>query len=283
MKSPRFSIVVPSYNRAPMLPEMVESITAQVGHAIEIVLIDDGSTDDTPAFCARYPDLITYRYQENQGIPGARNTGLQIARGELISLLDSDDLFLPGKLDAEEEAFARFPEADVVYTDSDKWLEGKLIAASWRRDCGMPDLEVPRFQSELAPFWVDRKIAACCGITMKRDVLQRVGLFNTQFPRSEDLEYCYRLSTECQVLLLPGVYSSVRRYDDGSRGHRPVPGASDSPVETRDRMMWHRRAVDSALTGRKLPAAVAERVQRLVERLDHSIADLNRTLGTAAT
>src|SRR6266436_6551207 len=123
MKSPRFSVIVPSYNRARFLPEMVESITAQAGHSVEIVLIDDGSTDETAGFCARYPDLITYRYQANQGIPGARNTGLRIARGELISLLDSDDLFLPGKFDAEEEAFARFPEAEVLSSDSEKWLE----------------------------------------------------------------------------------------------------------------------------------------------------------------
>jgi glycosyltransferase involved in cell wall biosynthesis len=282
MKSPRFSVIVPSYNRARYLPEMVESVTAQAGHSVEIVLIDDGSTDDTAGFCARYPDLITYRYQANQGIPGARNTGLQIARGELISLLDSDDLFLPGKFDAEEEAFARFPEADVLSSDSEKWLEGRKIADSWRRDCGMPDLDAPCFLSEVDPVWVDRKIAACCALTMKREVIQRVGLFNTRFPRSEDLEYCYRLATQCNVLLLPGVYSRVRRFDDGSRGGRPVPGASDSPVETRDRMMWHRRAVDSALTGQDLPELVAERVQRLVRRLDDGLAELNRMLGVAA-
>jgi glycosyltransferase involved in cell wall biosynthesis len=279
MKPPRFSVVVPSYNRVRFLPEMIESITAQRGHSVEIVLIDDGSTDDTAGFCARYPDLILYRYQANQGIPGARNTGLQIARGELISLLDSDDLFLPGKFDAEEEAFARFPEADVLSSDSEKWLEGRKISDSWRRDCGVPDLTAPCFLSEIDPVWVDRKIAACCALTMKRHVIGKVGLFNTRFPRSEDLEYWYRLATQCNVLLLPGVHSRVRRFDDGSRGGRPVPGTSDSPVETRERMMWHRRAVDSALAGRNLPAAVTKRVERLVRQLDDGLAELARVPG----
>ena len=263
MKTPRFSVIVPSYNRARFLPEMIESVRAQNSSSVEIVVIDDGSTDNTAEICARHPDLVTYRYQENMGISAARNAAIRLARGELISFLDSDDMFLPGKFAMEEDAFARFPEAEVVSADSEKWLEGKLVCPSWFQERGVPEIKEPQFLSEHDTVWVDTKICGTSAMTARREVFEKVGLFDLRFHRNEDLELWYRIATQCRVLLLPGTFSRVRRFDDGSRVGRPVPGATQSTIEAYQRMLWHYRAVEVSIAGKKLLRPVAERFERL--------------------
>ncbi|WP_052315752.1 glycosyltransferase family 2 protein [Oscillatoria acuminata] len=100
MNKPFFSVVVPTYNRANLLGDTIESVLAQTFKDFELLVIDDGSTDDTHELINSFCDStnIRYIYQENQGVGAARNTGIKNARGEWITFLDSDDLWLPNHL-----------------------------------------------------------------------------------------------------------------------------------------------------------------------------------------
>lgn len=101
---PTVSVVVPTFNRAGLVVNALESVYAQTYRDYEVIVVDDGSTDDTRHKLQPYMDRIRYIYQDNQGASAARNAGIKVARGEWISTLDSDDMWLPTKLERQFEA-----------------------------------------------------------------------------------------------------------------------------------------------------------------------------------
>jgi glycosyltransferase involved in cell wall biosynthesis len=111
----RVSVVVPAYNRADYLGEALDSALAQDYAAFEVVVVDDGSTDGTPAVLARYGDRIRVHRQANAGQSAAINRGVEMARGDLIALLDSDDAWLPGKLARQVPLLDAAPDAGLLY------------------------------------------------------------------------------------------------------------------------------------------------------------------------
>lgn len=116
-KLPAVSVIIPTYNYAQFIRYAIESILAQTypKELIEIIVVDDGSTDNTREILRKYGDRITYIYQDNRGPTGARNTGLSIAGGEIISFLDADDIWHKERLQRVVNAFLENPEAGTVY------------------------------------------------------------------------------------------------------------------------------------------------------------------------
>ncbi len=166
MNQPLVSVVVPTFNRAYCLERTVNSALSQTHRNVEVILVDDGSTDDTAALVERrYGDdaRVRYLHQSNQGVAVARNTGLAAARGEYVALLDSDDIWYPWKLTVQVAVFERFPEAGMVWTDMEaidaagnvtqpkylrtmygayQWFpHDKLFPASYRLSDIVPQLE----------------------------------------------------------------------------------------------------------------------------------------------
>jgi glycosyltransferase involved in cell wall biosynthesis len=114
----RASVIIPTYNRAVMVCEAIDSVLAQSLPDVEAIVVDDGSTDVTARLLSlRYGDRIRYFHQENRGRSTARNRGIRVARGEYLVFLDSDDRLLPQGLEVQVEVMERFPDADVVYGD----------------------------------------------------------------------------------------------------------------------------------------------------------------------
>src|SRR5829696_2931566 len=111
--APLVSVVVPCYNQARFLGEAIESVLAQSHPLFEVVVVDDGSTDDTSEVAARYPGVRLVR-QENRGLSGARNAGLARSRGEYVVFLDADDRLLPGALEAGVERLGANPQCAFV-------------------------------------------------------------------------------------------------------------------------------------------------------------------------
>ncbi|HUA90627.1 MAG TPA: glycosyltransferase [Steroidobacteraceae bacterium] len=114
------SVVVPTYNRAYCLPQALDSVLAQSYANLEIVLVDDGSTDDTRALVQQrwqHEPRVRYIHQPNGGVSAARNRGLREARGSFIALLDSDDTWMPWKLQAQIACLDAFPEAGMIWSD----------------------------------------------------------------------------------------------------------------------------------------------------------------------
>jgi glycosyltransferase involved in cell wall biosynthesis len=111
------SVVIPAWNAARTLPETLESAFAQTFTDWELIVVDDGSTDDTPAVLARYGDRIRVLHKQNEGRPSTtRNLGVKSARGELVALLDADDRWHPDKLAKQVALFDRNPELGLAYT-----------------------------------------------------------------------------------------------------------------------------------------------------------------------
>jgi len=111
------SVLIPTFNRAYIVCNAIESVLAQTYKNIEVILVDDGSTDDTRERVARFGDQVRYIHQPNAGLAAARNTGLAAARGEFIALQDSDDLWLPWKLEGQMAAMALDERIGLCWTD----------------------------------------------------------------------------------------------------------------------------------------------------------------------
>ena len=113
----KVSVVIPTHCRALMLCEAIDSVLAQNVDDLEVVVVDDGSTDDTRERVSAYGDRVRYLHQENQGLSTARNLGLSVAKGEYIALLDDDDWWMPGKLELQVQILDKMKELAGVFTN----------------------------------------------------------------------------------------------------------------------------------------------------------------------
>jgi GT2 family glycosyltransferase len=118
MSQATFSVVIPTYNRGKLLPVAVESALSQTCTPLEILVVDDGSTDDTREVARGFPSQVTYIRQENGGVSVARNRGIKKARGDIVAFLDSDDAWEPDKLEVHAEVHRRWPAAGWALSDS---------------------------------------------------------------------------------------------------------------------------------------------------------------------
>lgn len=224
MTTPLLSVVIPTWNRAHLVCEAIESALSQRAGQVEVIVVDDGSTDDTADVLAQSfgSRIHLLRSQRRRGVGAARNAGARLASGQLVAFLDSDDLWLPGKLDAELRALERFPEAEAVVSDSLNFLEGQaeeqsrfalngLLAASQGQ---------VRWMNECLWLWTNSQNGvATCSITLRRSALARLGetLFAEDLMCCEDWEFEMRVYHLCRVVVLPEVWARVQRFDDGAR------------------------------------------------------------------
>jgi glycosyltransferase involved in cell wall biosynthesis len=123
---PKTSVIIPAYNCAAFLPKTLESVFAQTCSDFEVILVDDGSTDDIQAAIEPYLSRVKYIRQQNKGLPAARNTGIREAQGEFIALLDGDDSWAPEKLEKELPRFTD-SKVGIVYSDfSVRYADGRF-------------------------------------------------------------------------------------------------------------------------------------------------------------
>lgn len=115
-----FSVVVPNYNNGATLARALDSILAQTYTAHEVIVIDDGSRDDSAAVAARYGERVRYVYQDNAGVSAARNRGAALATGNWLAFLDADDIYLPTRLEAHASWIARDPALEFLFADQDQ-------------------------------------------------------------------------------------------------------------------------------------------------------------------
>jgi glycosyltransferase involved in cell wall biosynthesis len=181
---PLSSVIIPAYNQGQYLGEAIESVLRQTRQDFEIIVVDDGSTDDTRAVVAGYRDpRIRYLYQQNQGLPAARNTGIRAAEGEYLSFLDSDDLFLPHKLELLTGQLEQHPEAGLAAGQAipfDEWGQhpDQLFDAPLPSDGARLLLHNPLHVGS---------------VVLRRSWQQRVGLFDATLRSYEDWDLWLRL------------------------------------------------------------------------------------------
>ena len=253
MKTPLLSVVIPTWNRAQLVCDAIRSALDQRADEVEVIVVDDASTDSTvdlveQTFGSR---ICLLRLEKQRGPGAARNAGASLARGELVAFLDSDDVWLPGKLDAELAVFARFPGADAVVSDSQNFFEGVPDRTTRFAENGL--LKATRGEARLARecrwLWTNSmNTAHMCGISVRREALSQFGekLFAEDLLCCEDWEFQMRLYHSCEVVVLPQVWSQVRRFTDAARQGRGVPGrpttAEQERVLLRSRLTVMQRA-----------------------------------------
>lgn len=232
------SVIIPTYNRARLVCEAIHSVLQQRVEVAEIIVIDDGSTDDTRSAIARFGRRCRYVYQTNQGPAAARNAGMALARGDVIALLDSDDVWLPKKTAMELLLFEQYPQAEMLAGDAAFFLEGRSLHASIfsRRGIRFVDAQ---------PSWFDWSIdimtrGPVCNtsaMTFKRSVLETISAmpFDTTLRLDEDWDLEFRLFSSCRALLYPDVVCHARAFDDGTRPYS-VWGSTRPMAELRQ--MW---------------------------------------------
>ncbi len=114
---PKFSVIIASFNAAATLAQAIDSVLAQSYPAYEIIIIDDGSTDNTAAVVSRYGSKVRYFFQQNTGVSGARNNGAQLANGDWLAFLDADDHYYPHRLAQHQALLQQHPEVDFLIGD----------------------------------------------------------------------------------------------------------------------------------------------------------------------
>ena len=269
MKTPLLSVVIPTWNRAQLVCDAVNSARAQRAGEVEVIVVDDASTDATVSRLeAEFGTRIRLlRLRHRGGVGAARNAGARMATGEFVAFLDSDDVWLPGKLEAELRVFAQFPDAQVVVSDSQNFFEGEPDGSSRFAQNGLLEAtngEVRR-ADECDWLWTNSmNTAHTCSITVRREALLKLGerLFVEDLVCCEDWEFQMRLYHCCRVVVLPQVWSHVRRFDDGSRAGRAVPGGP-ATVE-QEALLLHSRltVIDRSQWLTNLDAHLATELER---------------------
>ncbi|HXY92324.1 MAG TPA: glycosyltransferase family A protein [Acidimicrobiia bacterium] len=198
-RRPFLSVIVPVYNDARHLPEAIASIESQGYEPLEIIVVDDGSTDDTPQVLERLGDRVRVRHQVNKGPAAARNRGLEAAQGELVAFCDADDRWPDGKLDLQVGRLLRDPALDVV-----------LGRVQYQAEEGVPYPEVPFEDPDLH---VIMHVHLGSGV-YRRPVFDRVGPFDESFTFSEDVDWFIRareLGVSIRILRDVTLYYRIHR------------------------------------------------------------------------
>lgn len=249
---PTISVIIPTYNGARYIRQAIDSVLAQSYSDYEIIVVDDGSTDNTAEILWPYGDRITYLYQSNQKLPTARNNGITASKGKYLAFLDSDDLFLPDKLEVQARYLDERPDVGLVasgwqYIDDDGWI----LSTSEPQEDRPITLETILFGG-LAPVHA---------VLLRREWFGRVGGFDPQFAYCEDMDLWYRLALAgCPMVWVEAIVCQYRIHTDNmSRS----PGIHFN---------YYRCAMDKAFADPRLPKELLARQAELDANLDLSEA-----------
>ena len=188
---PEISVIIPTYNRAGMLGDAVGSVLGQTFRDYELIVVDDGSSDDIPRLLAAWADDITVLRTRRQGVAAARNYGVSNSAGRYLAFLDSDDLWLPEKLECQLSAHRNHPEMRISHTDEIWVRKGRRVN--------------PKDKHAKRGGWIFRYSLPMCRISpssviIERSLFEEVGGFDRRFCVCEDYELWLRITAANQVL-----------------------------------------------------------------------------------
>ncbi len=186
------SVIIPTYNRAWALGEAVESVMAQDYHDFEIVVVDDGSTDNTFEILQAFPEILVVR-QETQGVSAARNAGIERASGRLIAFLDSDDLWLPAKLSTQVAFFDSSPDALICQTE-ETWIRNSLRVNPKNRH--------KKFSGMIFERSLELCIVSPSAVMMRSLLFDEIGGFDEKLPVCEDYDLWLRVACLFPIYLI---------------------------------------------------------------------------------
>ena len=195
------SVIIPTYNRWPMVREAVESVLAQTAGGYELIVVDDGSTDETRRRLADYGSRLAVLTQSRRGVSAARNLGARRASGTYLAFLDSDDLWHPRKLERQLDFMERNPEVEICQTD-EIWIRNG-VRVNPRNRHRKPSGDIFRASLELC-------LVSPSAVMMRRELFERVGGFDESLPVCEDYDLWLRIAKDTEIPLVPELLVTKR-------------------------------------------------------------------------
>lgn len=252
MPPPVVSIVLPTFNRMPLLQEAVQSVVDQTVQEWELVIVDDGSTDGTAEYLQGLSDpRLKNIVQDNAGVAAARNRGVQTSGAPFIAFLDSDDLWLPKKLEAQLAFFERHPEVGICQTE-ELWVRrGRRVN--------------PARRHQKHSGWIFRECLPRCivspsAVMLRREAVEVLGGFDASFPVCEDYDLWLRAALRYEIQTLPEALIVKRGGHAGQL----------SALWGQDR--WRVRALEKILADAKLPDILRPLVVSEIQRRARIVA-----------
>lgn len=197
---PMISVIIPSYNRASLLGEAIQSalnqdyFTRRGSSCFELIVVDDGSTDNTKEVVRSFGKRVEYHFQPNRGVSSARNSGISLARGDFISFLDSDDLWENEKISTQMSFMNTFSKAKVCCTE-EIWIRHGVFVN-------------PKKKHKKYSGWIFDKVLPLCLLSLssalfRKEVFEEIGMFDEELPACEDYDLGIRIAARYPVYLLP--------------------------------------------------------------------------------
>lgn len=218
--SKQVSVIIPAFNRAEYIRMTVNSVLDQDYSSVELIVVDDGSTDGTYEILEEYAEkgkmrLLTHPGRANRGQSASLNLGLQAASGEFIAILDSDDLFLPGKLSVQVEYLNSHPDVGLVYGMG----EGVDGVGHWLYDIHSSDHVEPNDPNAVL---LDCYFLLPQNALVRRSVYEEVGGFEESFRAAQDHDMLIRIAERTRFGFIPVKFFQYRRHGDSisSKGQR---------------------------------------------------------------
>jgi glycosyltransferase involved in cell wall biosynthesis len=197
---PLISVIIPVYNREHYLAEAIKSVLAQTYPAIELIVVDDGSSDRSAEVAQRYP--LTYHFQPNGGISAARNAGIALANGDFFAFLDSDDIWVADKLSKQMAAFDCDPNLEAVFGYAQQFYSPELDK-TFRQRIRCPEQPIAAHLSS--------------AMLIKREAFLRIGLFDVQLKTGIDISwYICALEHQLRLFTLPDIVYHRRLHETNS-------------------------------------------------------------------
>lgn len=191
--TPAVSVIIPTYNRGWILKEAIDSVLVQHFGDYELIVVDDGSTDNTAEVLDSYGGKIFALRQSNQGVSAARNRGIAESRARLVAFLDSDDIWLPQKMSRQVEFFNANSDALICQTE-ETWIRNGVRVNPKKR------------HQKLSGMIFEPSLALCLvspsAVMIKKSLFDRVGLFDESLPACEDYDLWLRVSARYPVYLI---------------------------------------------------------------------------------
>lgn len=241
----KVSVIVPTYNNAQYICQAIESILNQTYRNFEIIVVDDGSTDNTAKILAPYKSKIRYFYQHNQGPAVARSTGILNAKGQYLSFLDADDYWKPQNLEIKEKILQRDPSLGAVFSNFFLFSNDAIISNN------AIDRHYPIFRREkitIAQLFSHKELASTkdpntfftvykgtifepllfgnfinlCSILIRKDSQESVGLFRSDLRTQQDYEYWLRFSRQHKMAYVDLPLVAYRRHSTQLTAHKNI-------------------------------------------------------------
>lgn len=202
------SVIIPTYNRGNMIADAINSVLEQTYKDCEVIVIDDGSTDNTKEIISRYGDKVRYFYQQRGGAGSARNYGVSVSQGTYLAFLDSDDIWMKNKLEMQMEIIKNNPELILVYSDCIVTKNGTLVAyySNW-------------FKPKLGSVYEDLikgPFIPNLTVVVKKSIVLQVGGFDERLKMSQDYDLYLRVCMKGPVGYVSDQLAEYRLHESNN-------------------------------------------------------------------